>query len=398
MAITMDTTSRWPARYCQLTTARARFGDRVDRLGPYLLTVDPLADAVVEALADQPARIGSTLVDRLLSEGPEAVPEAPAALRDLHEFAREVPPWVDWETIERGGRLLRRAAVLGGMVLGARALVLGYASPGGNKPLVLSGRLREQAARRLNETSRFVQAVTSAGGLRPGGDGVLITLKVRLMHAQVRRMILASGRWRSELWGAPINQHDMVATTLLFSLITLDGLRLLGLHITPEEADDYMHLWRYVGHLIGVVPELLPAGEREAERLVSLIHVTQGPPDDDSRALVHALLHSGEQTGSTEQRGRARRFRSLVEGVCRGLVGETLADQLAVPRTAWSTAVTAIRTMTSGLELARRRSPALEEQMVRLGENYWMRVVREGLAGATAEFALPERLAAAAAV
>ena len=388
----METT--WPARYCQRATARVRFGDRVDRLAPYLYAVDPLADAVVEALAERSAQGGSALVDRLLSEGIEAVPEAPAALRDLHAFAHEVPPWVDWETLERGGRLLRRAAVLGGMVLGARALVLGYASPGGNKPLVFSGRLREQAARRLNETSRFVQAVTSAGGLRPGGDGVLITLKVRLMHAQVRRMILASGRWQAELWGAPINQHDMAATTLLFSLITLEGLRILGLHITVEEADAYMHLWRYVGHLIGVAPELLPAGEREAERLRDLIQATQAAPDDDSRYLVHALLHSGEQAGSAEQRARARRFRTFVEGVCRGLVGDALADQLAVPRTSWSTAVRAIRTMTTGLELARRRSASLEEHMVRLGESYWTRVVREGLAGATADFALPERLSA----
>lgn len=391
---TMETSSRGPARYCQLAAARARFGDRVDRLAPYLYAVDPLADAVVQALEGRPAEAGSALVDRLLAEGPEAVPGAPAVLRDLYEFARMVPPWVDWEAIERGGRLLRRAAVLGGMVLGARALVLGYASPGGNKPLVFSGRLREQAGRRLNETSRFVQAVTSAGGLRPGGDGVLITLKVRLMHAKVRHMLLASGRWQPELWGAPINQHDMAATTLLFSQITVEGLRILGLHITAEEGDDYMHLWRYVGHLIGVAPELVPTSEREAVRLRDLIHATQAAPDDDSRALVHALLHSGEQVGSAEQRVRARRFRVFVEGVCRGLVGDTLADQLAVPRTPWSTAVRAIRTMTTGFELARRRSGAIEEQMVRLGESYWRRVVREGLAGATADFALPERLLA----
>ncbi|HEX2573443.1 MAG TPA: oxygenase MpaB family protein [Polyangia bacterium] len=391
---TTDTLSRGPARYCQLTEARRRFGDRVDRLVPYFYAVDPLADAVVKALAERPIGYGPTMIDRYFTEGPESAPKAPAALRDLYDFAHAVPPWVDWDAIERGGRLLRRAAVLGGMVLGARALVFGYASPGGNKPLVFSGRLREQAARRLNETSRFVQAVTSSGGLRPGGDGVLITLKVRLMHAKVRHMILASGRWQPEVWGAPINQHDMAATTLLFSLITIEGLRILGLHITPAEADDYMHLWRYVGHLIGVTPELLPGGEREAARLRDLIHATQAPPDDDSRDLVRALLHSGEQAGSAEQRARARRFRSFVEGMCRGLIGDTLADQLGVPRTTWSNAVRAIRTMTTGFELARRRSATLEDQMVRLGESYWMRVVREGLAGATADFALPERLSA----
>ena len=87
-----------------------------------------------------------------------------------------------------------------------RSLVLGYASPAGNKPLMLSGRLKEQALKRLNETARFVQAVCRPGGMRPLADGWQITVKVRLIHAQVRRMILKSGKWDEGAWGAPVNQ------------------------------------------------------------------------------------------------------------------------------------------------------------------------------------------------
>src|SRR5436190_2004130 len=83
-----------------------------------------------------------------------------------------------------------RRGLLGGLVLGARSLIYGYASPAGNKPLVLSGRLREAAAPRLHETSKFVSAIVRPGGLRPGGEGWRISVRVRLMHAQVRRMIL----------------------------------------------------------------------------------------------------------------------------------------------------------------------------------------------------------------
>ena len=33
------------------------------------------------------------------------------------------------------------------------------------------------------------------------------------MHAQVRRLLLGSGRWDVEAWGLPINQADMAAMT-----------------------------------------------------------------------------------------------------------------------------------------------------------------------------------------
>src|SRR5690606_6100879 len=148
--------------------------------------------------------------------------------------------WVDWTRVDRAGKLFFRSGPAGGITLGAKSLVGGYCSPGGNKPLAFSGALESQVSRRLAETGRFVVATNTAGALRPGGEAWAITLRVRLMHAQVRRLLLRSGRWRSELWGAPINQHDMAATSLLFSVVFLSGLRELGVPVTREEAEDYV--------------------------------------------------------------------------------------------------------------------------------------------------------------
>ena len=386
-----DPAPGWPARYLATASARAEFGDRVARLAPFLSVCDPLADAAVAALAERPGSLA--LIDRILDGGVAAAPEAPAALRQLVEAVERVPVWVDWRAIDRGGRVLVRSGVLGGIVLGAKALTYGYASPSGNKPLVLSGRLRESAPRRLNETSRFVQAVTRPGGLLRQADGFKITVKVRLMHAQVRRMILRSGRWLPDRWGAPINQHDMAATTLLFSIVTLDGLRQLGVHVSEDEGADYLHLWRYVGHLMGVDDELLPATERDASSLGRLMFATQGPPDDDSRALVRALLEASEQQGSDEERTRARRLRPVAHGICRGLIGDTLADQLAIAATPMRHLVPVVRAVVGTLERARRQSRGLERALARLGERYWDTVVSRGLHHATHDFALPHRLA-----
>jgi len=382
----------YPTRFVNLDAARAQFGDRVDRLGAYLWRGDDAADAAIDALAALGPARGSALVDEALNGRQLDVPP----LQSLVASASTVPAWLEWDRVERGASVLLRAGPLGGIVLGAKALIFGYSAPAGNKPLALSGRLQEMAGRRLNETARFVQAVSRRGGMRPGSDGFKITLKVRLMHAQVRRMILDARHermaWRAQDWGLPVNQHDMVATTLLFSSVTIEGLRQFGMHIDPDEADDYMHLWRWVGTVIGVEPSLLPATEREGAELARLIYATQGPPDEDSRQLTDALLRSGERDGKPADRARARRMRPVAIGLCRALIGDELADQLHLPRTAYRFALPALRRAVATVELARRRSPRLTRRFEAAGLRYWDAVLANGLGGATAEFALPERL------
>jgi hypothetical protein len=51
-----------------------------------------------------------------------------------------------------------------------------------------------------------------------------------------------------------------------------------------------MHLWRYIGWLMGVDEELLPANEEDGTRMAWLAGVTQPPADEDSRMLGQALM------------------------------------------------------------------------------------------------------------
>lgn len=385
-----------PSRYQNLDRARRVHGDRVERVGAYLWKTDPLADAAVSALAAHPRREGNALVQVALERGSAALdPSAPRALRALVEAAEDVPAWVDWAACDRGGALLMRSGALGGAVLGARSLVLGYASPAGNKPLVLSGRLTEQATRRLDETSRFVQAVSRPGGMRPYADGWRITLKVRLIHAQVRRMILATGRWDAAALGAPINQHDMAATTLLFGVILVDGLRKLGMDVLPEQAESYAHLWRWVGRVIGVDDGILPASETDGTKLADLVATTMGPPDDDSRALTKALFDAAFERARTPAEVEAARRRvAFGHLLCRELVGDAMADQLEVPRLAYRhAALPVLRRIVRSTSALSRRVPFAERRAERAGARYWDHVVEVGLAHATYDFSMPDRLA-----
>jgi hypothetical protein len=382
----------FPTRFANTAEARARFGDRVDRIGAFLDKVDPLGDEVVAAIEGTEG--GWRLFDEAARRGVERVPGAPAAFRAFFDQVCHVPMWVDWASIDRGGSVLLRAGPLGGIVLALKSLVLGYASPGGNKPLVFSGRLEEQAPRRLNETARFVQATITPRAMRPHGEGWQITLKVRLIHSHVRRMILKSGRWDAQAWGAPVNQHDQVGTSLLFSVIVLQGLRQLGMRIPFDEAQSYMDLWRWSGRLMGIDPELLPATESEAERLGDVFYATQGEPDDDSRRLTRALLDAPLQAAKTaRERSNAERLVRFSTAMCRTLLGDEIADALALTHTSWKYMMPFARRLVSSVELVRETVPFADVPAVWAGTRYWDRVVEIGLAGAMAEFGLPQGLA-----
>jgi hypothetical protein len=386
-----------PSRFVNGEAARARFGDRVDRIAAYLMASDPLADALVETIETSGGQAYRDF-EKAAARGIASLDRPPPSFRAFFAQTEHVPPWVDWETLDRGGEVLLRAGPLGGLVLATKSLVLGYAAPGGNKPLAFSGRLEKQAARRLNETAKFVQATCSPGGLRPTAEAYQITLKVRLIHAQVRRMLLRSPKWDTGRWGIPANQHDLVGTSLLFSVIVLQGLRQLGLQVSAEDGERYMQLFRYSGYLSGVDPELQPASEAEAVRLGDVIEMTQGAPDEDARRLTRALLDSPLEAARTRTgRRNAEHQRDFATAMCRELIGHDRADQLGLPRTTYRYMVPFFRRLVSSVELVRTSVPlrAADGPALWAGRRYWDRVVEIGLAGAMADFALPTRLAAA---
>jgi hypothetical protein len=357
------------------------------------MRTDPLADAVVTAFDEIGAKRGFAQIEEALSVGISRVKDAHPAIVALFREVERLPPWVDFTVIDRAGELLLRSGAFGGLILGLQSLPYGYASPGGNKPLAFSGRLTEQAPRRLSETSRFVHAVCLPGGLRRGAEGFSICVKVRVMHAQVRRLLKRSGKWSTEAWGEPINQHDMVATTMLFSIVVLDGLRKLGFHVSGTEAQRYVQLWRYVGWLLGTDFELLFATEAEGLKLADLIMKTQAPPDDDSRALTKALFESGRRGAKDErERKRAERMAPVAFAMSRYLLGAELGDALAIPRSRIERLMPVLRLAIRSFDGARARLHLLDMAAVILGSRYWEDVVNRGLGPAGHDFAPPVAL------
>lgn len=371
-----------PGRIANLPKALELYPTLTPRMSYWLRHSDPIADALVDATSRwEPGRLFRE-VEHAVCQGDDSA--APSELHPLLEQAGTIPAWVDFERVDRGGAFFLSTHLVGGLVLGARSLILGYAAPAGNKPLVMSGRLERGVNRRLAETSRFVVDVTRPGNLTPGGAGVASALKVRLIHAKVRRMIARVGEWDEE-WGSPINQHDMMGTVILFSLVLLQGLEKLGLHPTAQESEDYIALWRYVGYLLGVEQELLPATRAEAERTQGFIDLTQAAPDDDARRLTRAFLDASASDDPGTSPGTA-----IGHVLARELLGDELADALDIDSSRLRLALPFVRATVGRLNTLRRR-PAGRPAAARAGARYWAWVLANNPAGPV-DLTMPESL------
>ncbi|MCH2109409.1 MAG: DUF2236 domain-containing protein [Polyangiaceae bacterium] len=353
---------------------------------------DPLADAVVDSLAGLPVKTQWQLFGGFLrGEVPEDGRIA-ACLNELQVAASEHCSVESLAGLNDAGRVFYRSGLLGGLVLGLRSLVSGYADPRGNKPLTFTGTLESSARRRLAETAKFVTAVTEPGAMRPGANGFNITLHVRLMHAHVRRQLSEHSGWQLANWGVPINQHDMLATTLLFSNVFIEGVELFGVKVTDSERESYQRLWRQIALVLGVREDILPRDFHEAQRLSREVRRGQGAPDDDARTLTRVLLDQPlYEAKSARQREVARRQIAFAEALAWELLDEDVCVGLHLQRPSWSgSSFSLARLSRFGLLPleALRRGAALDDYVEGIGRNYWQRNLKLGLRGATDLFQL----------
>jgi hypothetical protein len=252
----------------------------------------------------------------------------------LQKQLEAVPSWVDWDSVARGQAFFRSHAAAAGISLLHLALVGGFSIPKVNKVLNSTGylsRSEKESRRRVGETSQMIVDCMQPGGLSPGtGMGWKSCIRVRFLHAKVRRRLRRSPRWHESDWGVPINQEDMCGTLLAFSYLVIEAVEVMGFRVSERERQDYMHLWRLIGFYSGISEKNNPCISYEKGRafLQSLImHIFE--PDDSSVALAHHMLHAG-----TGQRPFYWNFAQMCE-MSRMLMGDTLADALQLPPHSW---------------------------------------------------------------
>lgn len=320
---------------------------------------DPIADQLIDENRHFAKPLQNIILDKQiqLDDGCHLERTANPAFDTLVAQFSTHPDWFDPKLAEIGAIAYRRYPLMLIWLLRNVALMAGYSIPALSLPLIQTGALMHDALPRLMRTYAYILAVsehqkrdTGAAVLAIGSEGWRQSIKVRQIHTLVRKNLLkgklntatgvmgyadmhnhSDGSWNTDYWGVPINQTDMIATHLQFSLLIMRGLRLLGARISSEEAAGILHLWNLASYWMGVDLQRLPKNETACwEWLYTYLSIQQldykmGQP------LAKALHDLPRQLmGEDNRRGR---FIELVNAsVTRTLVGDDIGDGLNLPK------------------------------------------------------------------
>ncbi len=271
-----------------------RFHYTAEELEPYRKVGDPEMDELLNFIASTKGDKDCGAFDDIIAYSEDAynkwVEEGKlnkpvnSLVKFYAHYHDNIPDWVDFEQIERGMEVFLAYFPAAGCALIYRSLIGGfsipkiiqvlkstrYLTPGNIKDVTSIRRDRKRTMERLLDTTGFLASCFApidgahfSASLRPGGRGWNAALRVRVLHAKVRRSLLQTtktkndigqhSQWNIDEYGVPINQEDMAATLLAFSANTLMGIETLaGVPLSDDEQRDYLALWRYLGWLLGV--------------------------------------------------------------------------------------------------------------------------------------------------
>jgi ER-bound oxygenase mpaB/B'/Rubber oxygenase, catalytic domain len=366
---------------------------------------DPVADQAVAAYfatvrSDDPGALFGQLVRHTALPDEDQVPE----IATLLASGDDIPAWVDDSAVERGQQFFNRLVTHHFAALYMTSLPGSYAAAKGVQVLRMTSRLRTDTQRRLIETAQFLMDTATPGALDPGGVGIGRILHVRLMHAAVRWLIandpavthvddLAPPQvetpdlvWAAS-WGVPGNQEDLVGTWLTFNVVVYDMFDASGVEYSEQDVADHLHMWRLIGHYLGIDPVLVPLTRADAAALRDVIWKRQQAPSAAGREMTAALLAQAHHH-------LPRLAWPLMPTAFRHFLGDPVADMLALPPANWMRHLfgpmdAMTRVMTRGKETHRihARFSAF------FGRHVVDGIVREMRGGARPAFAIPTHLA-----
>lgn len=330
-----------------------------------LCEVDEVGAAVLEEFAKMPPGHGWRVLDRALTDGIDAIPDAPERLRELVVELTTPPEWADPELFDRGAAMWWRISLVNALTMLA-ALVSAYRYGDLVKPLVMNGRFREMGARRFEETARWTIAATAPGSLRPGTDGFREIVRLRILHATVSRNFRASERWDEVAWGAPV--HDTAGSLTLIGFLTapLRGLEEVGVRLTDEDRHAMAHQWSCIGAMLGVPDHLLPRSVEWADAFLAATESILYEPDESSMAMVGALCENvinpsrllpgplARRLDDPLRRLASRALMSMSRPIIEKGISPETADLLGVPRGPLSHWVSVARPAFKAREALRR--------------------------------------------
>ena len=296
----------------------------------HTLIADPEADAVMDELWRVAPRTYHELIEACMDEDEEGMRNAPPLLREFFERLETPPAWVDQRAFHPGVRMFHRnsnlilAAFVGG------TLVEGFATNIA-KSFFITGRVRDRGVRRLRQNNRHLIEIFMPDGLDRAGDGWKLSVRIRLIHAQIRRLLNESPEWDNEAWGEPISAAHVGFAITAFSARLLIHMKRLGAVFNEAESRSFMDVWRYTGYLMGIPETILFRDEADALELFRIGLMCEPNPEFESVSMANSLINSAPLIIDIDDPKERRSLASYVFRASRALIGDEMADALEYP-------------------------------------------------------------------
>ena len=311
--------------------ARTHDPTRASNYIAHTMIGDPEADAVIEQLEPLGQENAMQFFRAAMDKRDASVlKEAPSLMRDFFERMESPPDWLDLSALTPACRMFHRNSrlVLGAFVGGT--LVEGF-STNISKSFFITGRVRDQGVRRLKQNNRHLIEIFMPGGLERDGDGWKLSVRIRMVHAQIRRLLKHSEDWDTDSWGLPLSAAHLGFAITAFSARLLRHMKNLGAEYNDDERKSFMKVWRYSGYLMGIPETILFRDEADALRLFEIGLMCEPPPEVESIVMANSLINSAPLITGVEDPAARRALAKYVFNISRALIGNTLADGLMYP-------------------------------------------------------------------
>jgi hypothetical protein len=262
-----------------------------------------------------------------------------AVVQDYVRAQQVLPSWARRETLRQAEALFMDHGPLSCILLFCASLPECYVLPDLSAVLHRAGQLEQRTEYRIRSTAAMIFPVMMKGGLgEDRGTGRAQVLKVRLIHATIRNLILrqrpsdavaalGDGRrragagvvpphaalqggqsmheamfaagWKLGEDGVPCNQEELAYTLLTFSYVFLRSMRQLGLGLSTREEEAFLHCWNVTASILGVREDLMAHTMPDARNLFERMqrrgrHDVQVP--DPRPGLGRALMQAMENS------------------------------------------------------------------------------------------------------
>ena len=250
---------------------------------------DPLMDAAVADLALVPREQSARFIEAGMNQKEDILRDAPQSLREV--FAEPEPSWLDHEAFRPGVHAFQANVVNIFAAFVAGTLIDGFSTLI-SESFTQTGRIFDDGVRRLRQNNRHQVEIFWPGGLQRYGDGWKLSVRIRFVHAQIRRLLSQSPEWDFTAYGTPISAAHMGYSLACFSARTLEHSQTLGAVYSEQERESFCAVWRYAGHLMGVPDAMLYTDEQDAQRHYTIGSTCEPDPTDNAILMANALINS----------------------------------------------------------------------------------------------------------